>query len=415
MSSGNTVTIDQGRRWAFRFVIFLGVVSLFADMTYEGARSITGPFLQSLGASATVVGVVAGFGELVAYGLRWFSGRITDRTGEYWPITIFGYALNLFSVPLLALAGNWPLAALFMILERTGKATRNPARDAMLSHAASATGRGWGFGLHEAMDQTGALLGPLIVVLVLYLRHGDYRLGFAWLLLPALCALATLLAARAQYKNPRDLEVKLAHVERDFSSRTFWWYAVAVGCIAAGYADFPLIAFHFARHAMFTGSSIPLLYALGMGSAAVAALAFGHLMDRAGFWTAIAGVPLGLCFAPLVFLGDKRLAIVGIIAWGLGLGLQESALRAVVGYLVPQNRRASAYGVFDTVFGLFWFGGSAIMGVRYVSRGDDGGCRGLFGKIRCGHRLHETDGCRRGACPACRETCRATAPARRRC
>jgi MFS family permease len=365
MSSKYVLNIEQGRRWAFRFVIFLGIVSLFADMTYEGARSITGPFLQQLGASATVVGVVAGFGELVAYGLRWFSGRITDRTGEYWPITIFGYALNLFAVPLLALAGNWRIAALLMILERTGKAIRNPARDAMLSHAASATGRGWGFGLHEAMDQTGALLGPLIVALSLHFHHAGYRGAFAWLMLPAICSLATLLAAEAQYRNPRDLEIKLAHVRTDFGSHDFWWYTVAVGIIAAAFADFPLIAFHLAKHSLFSADAIPLLYALAMGSAAVAALLFGHLLDRAGFWTAIAGVPLGLAFAPLVFFGDRKMVIAGVVAWGFGLGLQESALRAMIGLMVPADRRASAYGVFDTVFGLLWFAGSAVMGFLY--------------------------------------------------
>lgn len=360
-----TFTVEQNRRWAIRFVVFLGIVSLFADMTYEGARSITGPFLQTLAASATVVGIVAGFGELVAYSLRWFSGRITDRSGEYWPITILGYVLNLFSVPLLALAGNWPFAALLMILERTGKAIRNPARDAMLSHAASATGRGWGFGLHEAMDQTGALVGPLIVALVLYLRRGDYRAGFAWLALPAVLALATLLAARSQYKNPRDLEVGLSQVEHGFGSSSFWWYTIAVGLIAAAYADFPLIAFHLSKQSTFATSSIPLLYSLGMGSAAVAALAFGKLLDRAGFWTAILGALLGLPFAPLVFLGSSGFVIVGMVAWGLGLGLQESALRAVLGLMVSPHRRASAYGVFDTVFGVFWFAGSAIMGLLY--------------------------------------------------
>jgi MFS family permease len=365
MSSSETITVEQNRRWAFRFVLFLGVVSLFADMTYEGARSITGPFLQKLGASATVVGIVAGFGELVAYSLRWFSGRITDKSGEYWPITIFGYLLNLFSVPLLALAGKWPLAALLMILERTGKAIRNPARDAMLSHAATATGRGWGFGLHEAMDQAGALVGPLIVALVLYLRRGDYRAGFAWLALPAVLSLVTLLAARSQYKNPRDLEVGLAHVDRGFGSSSFWWYTIAVGLIAAAYADFPLIAFHLSKHSSFASSSIPLLYSLGMGSAAVAALAFGKLLDRAGFWTAVLGTLVGLSFAPLVFLGGSGLVIVGMVAWGLGLGLQESALRAVLGLMVSPDRRASAYGMFDTGFGIFWFVGSAIMGLLY--------------------------------------------------
>ena len=157
---------------ALKFVVLLGVVSLFADMTYEGARSITGPYLAILGASATAVGIVAGFGELIGYALRLVSGYISDRTGKYWTVTLFGYFINLLAVPLLALAGSWEVAAFLMITERMGKAIRNPSRDAMLSHATQSIGRGWGFGLHEAMDQIGAILGPLIVATVLYLNGG---------------------------------------------------------------------------------------------------------------------------------------------------------------------------------------------------------------------------------------------------
>lgn len=187
---------------ATRFVVLLGIVSLFADMTYESARSITGPFLALLGASATVVGITAGLGELIGYALRFVSGRIADRTGRYWAVTIFGYCLNLLAVPALALAGNWQLAVFLMFLERIGKAMRNPPRDAMLSFAASRMGRGWSFALHEAMDQTGATVGPLVVAAVLYLRN-DYRLSFAVLLIPALLSLAVLMAARARYPHPR--------------------------------------------------------------------------------------------------------------------------------------------------------------------------------------------------------------------
>ena len=148
---------------ALNFVILLGIVSLFADMTYEGARSAVGPFLGMLGASAFAISVVSGGGELVGYGLRLWSGRLADRTHHYWAITFAGYALNLFAVPLLAFAGNWQVAAALVILERTGKALRTPARDAMLSYATKTTGRGWGFGLHEALDQVGATVGPLVL------------------------------------------------------------------------------------------------------------------------------------------------------------------------------------------------------------------------------------------------------------
>jgi MFS family permease len=172
------------RSVALTFVVLLGVVSLLADVTYEGARSAVGPYLEILGASAAAVGVVAGLGELVGYAIRVAAGYLSDRTGRYWAITIAGYGVNLLAVPLLALAGRWEVAAALIVFERLGKAIRTPARDAMLSHATHSMGRGWGFGLHEALDQIGAVLGPLIVAAVLYFT-GDYRAGFAILLVPA--------------------------------------------------------------------------------------------------------------------------------------------------------------------------------------------------------------------------------------
>ena len=187
---------------ALRFILLLGAVSLFADMTYEGARSITGPYLAMLGASATAVGFVAGFGELIGYAVRLASGYLSDRTGQYWAVTIFGYCVNLLAVPLLALAGSWEAAGVLIVLERMGRAIRTPARDAMLSHAAGHTGLGWGFGLHEALDQTGAVLGPLALGAVMYLG-GGYRTAFAVLLIPALLALSVLAAARILYPRPR--------------------------------------------------------------------------------------------------------------------------------------------------------------------------------------------------------------------
>lgn len=220
------------RRHAVRFIVLLGVVSLFADMTYEGARSITGPYLALLGASATVVGFVSGFGEFLGYALRLGSGYLSDRTGRYWSITIAGYALNLFAVPVLALADRWDLAAILIIAERAGRAVRTPARDAMLSHAGSQTGLGWGFGLHEALDQTGAVLGPLMVSAILYLK-GDYQTGFAVLVVPAILAMATLLIARNSFPRPRDFDLTPPALETEGLPRTLWLYIAAVACIAA--------------------------------------------------------------------------------------------------------------------------------------------------------------------------------------
>jgi len=349
---------------ALKFVILLGVVSLFADMTYEGARSITGPYLALLGASGTIVGIVAGFGELIGYALRLVSGYISDRTGRYWAVTLFGYFVNLLAVPLLALAGRWEIAALLMIMERMGKAIRNPSRDAMLSHATQSIGRGWGFGLHEAMDQIGAILGPLIVAGVLYL-NGGYRISFVVLLVPALLALAVLLVARALYPRPRDLEVASVELKTGGFSRIFWLYLAAVSLVAAGYVDFPLISFHFEKLSVVSKVWIPLFYAVAMGVDALSALFFGRLFDRIGLSILIVVSFLSSLFAPLVFLGGFNLALAGMALWGVGMGAQESIMRAAIADMVPMNKRSTAYGIFNAGFGLFWFLGSALMGVLY--------------------------------------------------
>lgn len=353
------------KKTAVRFVILLGVVSLFADMTYEGARSITGPYLAMLGASAAAVGFVAGFGELAGYGLRLASGYLSDRTGRYWAFTLAGYGLNLLVVPLLALAGRWETAAALMIAERVGKALRTPARDAMLSHATKEMGRGWGFGLHEAMDQLGAMAGPLIVAGVLAVRGSSYEVGFGVLLLPALLALGMLVAARWLYPNPQALETAVARVQTGGLPRIFWLYLAGAALLAAGFADFPLIAFHFRQADTVSAGWIPIFYAAAMGVDALAALVFGRLYDRHGLRILLAVAFVSALFAPLVFGGGFWAALAGMALWGVSMGAQESVMRAVVAGMVAPDRRGSAYGIFNAGYGLAWFAGSAFMGILY--------------------------------------------------
>ncbi len=294
-------TISKGS--AIKFVILLGIVSLFADMTYEGARSISGQYLSLLGASGFVVGIVAGLGELIGYGFRLVSGYISDKSGKYWLVTFIGYALSLLVVPLLALAGSWPLAASLLVLERFGKAIRNPSRDAMLSYATKETGRGWGFGLHEAMDQIGAIIGPLIVSYILYYQ-GSYEMSFGILLIPAICALSVLTCARMLYPRPQDLEVENPNLKTKGFSKKYWLYIAALCCVAAGYVDFPLIAFHFKKASVMSDTWMPIIFSISMAAAGIAALVFGRLYDMKGFSVLIVATALASFFAPLVFIDD---------------------------------------------------------------------------------------------------------------
>jgi MFS family permease len=348
----------------FYFVILLGLVSLFSDMTYEGARSITGPYLFYLGAGAAVVGFASGFGEFIGYGLRLFSGWLADKTKKYWGLMFIGYALNLLSVPALALVNSWGLAVLLIILERTGKALRTPARDTLLSYATFKMGRGLGFGIHEAMDQIGAFVGPLIVALVFYLKMG-YKPAFLVLLIPALIALSLLTFARIIYPAPQKFEKGFPELETKGFSKSFWWYLLGMCLVGAGFVDFPLIGYHLEKTSILSKDWIPILYALAMGVDALSAIFLGLLFDRIGLKAVILAIILSLGAIPLTFLGGIILIFLGMILWGIGLGAQESIMRAVIAQLVPIEKRGVGYGIFNTFFGLFWFAGSFLLGFLY--------------------------------------------------
>ncbi|HEY5337804.1 MAG TPA: MFS transporter [Rhizomicrobium sp.] len=352
------------KRSGLLFICAFGIVSLFADMAYEGMRSSTGPFLALLGASGTAVGIIAGAGELFGYLLRLVSGRFAEKTGAYWPITLAGYILQMAVIPLLGLTGNWMIAALVIVLERTGKAIRNPTANFMMSRAGEHIGQGWAFGLQEALDQTGALIGPLIIALVLA-RHGDYAHAFAWLGVPAVLTVLTVSAVALRYP----FAGHIAPPEKGSSDSklpvTFWLYAASSGLVAFGFADYSLIAFHFAQSHVVSATSIPLLYSLAMGTSGIGALVMGLLFDRYGFSVFPPTILAAAAATPLAFLGGHDLAIAGAALWGVALGAQNSVLTAGIALLIPQSIRARAYGTFSAVFGIAWFAGSALMGALY--------------------------------------------------
>ncbi len=355
------------RRRAIAFIVLIGCVSLFADMTYEGGRSVAGPFLGMLGASAVIVSVVAGLGEFLGYGVRYLSGRAADRSGRYWTIMGAGYLINLLAVPLLAFAWSWPVAMLLLITERLGRAIRAPIRGAMLSHAASQTGAGWGFGLHAALDQTGGLAGPLLVAGLLALGEGYHR-SFALLLIPALASLAVLAAARIFYPDPRQLALPRTRVELAAwpgFGRLFRADTVAAALIGAGFADFALIAFHLTGAGIVPPAWIPLLYALAMAMEGVAALVLGWLLDRVGTMVMPMAVVVAALAVPLVFLGGPAAAVVGAGLWGIGTATQDTVFHALLSRYLPQDRRATAYGLFDAVRGTAWLVGSVVLGLLY--------------------------------------------------
>ena len=350
------------------FIVLLGIVSLFGDVTYEGARSVAGPYLATLGASASVVGLVSGIGEFVGYALRLASGHLADRTKAYWPLAFVGYGL-LLSIPLLAFAGYWQLAAVLIILERIGKAIRSPARDTMLSYATKEVGRGWGFAIHEALDQIGAIIGPIVFSLV-FLFHGDYRDGFSLLWIPALLALVVLALARKKVPSPQKLETPEEGSRRDTQGKlptVFWFYTAFTFFSVAGFANFQLISYHLKIESIVPDGQIPIAYAIAMGVDALAALFIGKTYDRIGLASLLAVPVLTLPISFLAFSHSYSLVLIGIVLWGGVMGIQETIMRAAIADLAPVGRRGFAYGVFNTAYGAGWFLGGALMGLLYES------------------------------------------------
>ena len=352
-------------RSALQFVLIIGIANFFADFTYEGARGIIGPFLASLGASAAIVGFVAGLGELLGYGLRSISGYFADKTHRHWVFAFVGYAINMLAVPTLALTGQWQPAAGLVVAERVGRGIRKPTVEAMLSYAGKSIGAGWVFGLNEALDQAGATIGPLLMALVLYL-NGGYRTGFGVLLIPALLCLATLVTARLLHPRPHELEEGAEHTFTTPNlTRAYWIYLAAGALIAAGFADFALIGFHFQKTNTVPANVIPVYYAVAMASSALASIPLGRLFDKFGANISLFAFLISAAAAPFVFLGRSYLALIGMILWGIGMSAQGSLFQAMLTGVIPPQKRSTAFGLFDTGYGIAWFLGSAAMGLLY--------------------------------------------------
>jgi MFS family permease len=362
--------VAPNRLTPYRFVLAFGVVSMLGDFVYEGGRSIAGPYLATLGAGATLVGVVSGAGEAVALVLRLWTGPVSDRTGRHWALAISGYAITMVSVPLLAVAHAIAPASVLVITERFGKAVRSPARDTMLAEASVDIGRGRAFAIHEAMDQSGALVGPLLVAAMVAVS--GYRLGFAVLAVPGLLAMVAVLRLRAAVPHPAAYEhgahaaSKTMSVGGRFPAR-FWLYSAFTALTMAGFATFAVLAYHLQVKHVLSAPWIPVAYAAAMGAAALGSLGAGIVYDRIGLRGMVLLPPLGVLVPFLSFSTTPVLVWIGAVVWGVAMGVHESTMRAAVADLVPASRRGAGYGTFTAVYGLAWLAGAAVIAALYSS------------------------------------------------
>jgi MFS family permease len=368
------------RARARHFVLLLGWVSLFSDLCYEGMRGAIGGYLAVLGASATAVGLVAGTGEAIGYGLRYASGALADKTQRYWGLAIAGYATNLVAVPLLAFAGSWPMVAVLVGLERLGKAVRSPAKSTLTSFGASDLGAGKAFAINEAMDQVGGFVGPLVVAAILMWR-GETVSGYGWafcaLGIPAAITIGILLRARRLYPDPRALDTSSPGEQGALSPR-YKLYLVGVALVAIGLADWPLLAYHLQKAHVLSGRWLPVAYSAAAAVDGVTAFLAGHLFDRSrargrtGAGVVAVFVLGGAAYAPLVLSASADapdlapyLAIAGLALWAITRAATESIGKALIAAIVPRGERGRAYGLYYLVWGVAWWAGSLLLGALY--------------------------------------------------
>ena len=358
---------------AVAFLTLMGMVSLFSDMTHEGARSILGEYLNLAGASAASIGFVSGIGELCGYSLRLISGFVADKTRKYWTLVIAGYVIQVLAIPALALIPEhgWIWACGLVILERVGKAVKKPAKNTLVSFAASEIGTGKGFAYQEFLDQLGAFLGPVILFVTALVKGTEdlfttYRLSFAVLLIPAMITIALVLSAKIKYPNPEMFEKQEEAPAAFRLKKSFLLYMAAICLFAFGFADFTLITLHAAKTAAFPESALSLLYAAAMAVDAFAALVFGWLYDKVGMKALILSTLCSTFFSCFVFLsGEAWMIGIGILLWGIGMGAQESVMKAAVSGIIPRSMRSTGFGIFETGFGIAWFLGSWLLGILY--------------------------------------------------
>lgn len=357
------------------FIILIGIVSLLSDMTHEGAKSIYGQFLNIVGASPKVISFVGGLGEFLGSALIFVTSIIASKTKKYWTMTIIGYTINLFCIPMLALTteNGWIYAISLILLERVGKAIRKPAKNTLVSFCSKNLGEGKSFALLECLDQIGAFIGPLVLTLVLYLKgttnlFDSYKFCFLILIIPAILTLCILLFARVKYPTPETFE---DDKEEDKSnklviSKSFKYYLVAISLVAFSFIDFPLITYHVASLDIINEKNLPMLYSLAMLVDSISALIFGFLFDKIGFKTLVLSTLLSMTFPLFIFnFNSSALIIIGICLWGVGMGAQESILKSSVAKLSTKETRSKCFGLFEGIFGLSWFIGSFVLGLIY--------------------------------------------------
>jgi MFS family permease len=339
-------------------------------MVYEGARSVGGSYIEEL-QGPSIASAIAASGDFIGYGLRFVSAVIATYLASslaFWGFTILGYAMTATAIPLLAYAGSWEYATLLYLVERVGKGLRAPVRDVVLAEVTEDIGRGKGFGIHELMDQMGAVAGPLLVALMI--SFYSYRLAFLALAAPGAISIALVVTAFALYPKLKSLEVSRPRISFRGLGRKFYVYTLATILLSLGYVHWMNVSYFLKYWNVLGDADIALAYMVAMLTDAVIAVPIGVLYDKIKFkslylapLSALASAILFIYTPTLMGAGEvtARIATYAMAAlWGITMGCFETIMRASIADLLPPEKRALGYGVYGLVYGVSWTIGSFI-------------------------------------------------------
>jgi MFS family permease len=335
--------------------LLLGFVSLFADVVYEGARSISGAYLAELNAPAVAAATI-GVGEFLGLVFRLFSGYLAavfQSSTVIWGSTFLGYMLTAFSIPMIAYAPSWQSVVALYILDRLGKGLRAPTRDVILAEVSESIGVGKGFGIHELLDQLGAFAGPLLVSVLL--TFYGYRAAYSALLAPGIISLILITTAWYIYPSLKSTSSRKPQLAIRGYSNSFWIYTIATSILALGFMHWSIASYYLKEvRGVLSSAEIGLIYAVAMLVDAIVAIPLGALFDNIKLKTLLLIPVLIPLYIVLIAYAPRELLYLSAIPWGIVMCSEESIMRATIALLVEPSRRPLAYGLYGLVFGAVW-------------------------------------------------------------
>ncbi|KPJ60926.1 MAG: hypothetical protein AMJ46_04335 [Latescibacteria bacterium DG_63] len=347
-----------------RNVYRLGFVSLFTDLSSQMIYPLIPAFLEGLGATKLLIGLIEGVAEGTASLVRMIAGALSDRLGKRKSFVFVGYSLSTVVRPFLFFANHWLVVFAVRFLDRVGKGIRTPARDALISDSVDPSRKGYGFGFHRGMDRLGAAFGPLLALLVLYLSDGNLRLVFLLSAVPAAVAVSVIGKVR-EIAPVREAAGRLRE-KRRILGRPFVLFVLVIVIFTLGNSSNAFLILK-AREVGLSVAGIPLIWLTYNLVCSISSPLLGRFSDRVGRRPVIllSFLVYSAIYAGLGFSSTVPAVWLLFACYGLYYGLSEGIFRAYIADLVESDKRATAYGLFNTAVGITLVPASLIFGALW--------------------------------------------------